>query len=120
IFGGAPNLKYAAVAFAEDDSFDWDELFDGKGQFWFSIQRADKGDCIGELDGSTPDDQIKYSNPTIYNWTAIGAGKGTDASVNPIGLLFRAGTAGTVANSIIIDTRSKAIEVQDKGISATD
>lgn len=120
IFGGAPNLKYAAVAFAEDDSFDWDELFDGKGQFWFSIQRADKGDCVGELDGSTPDDQVKYSNPIIYNWTAIGAGKGTDASVNPIGLLFRAGTAGTVANSIVIDTRSKAIEVQDKGTSATD
>lgn len=119
IFGGAPNLKYAAVAFAEDDSFDWDELYDGKGQFWFSIQRADKGDCIGELDGSTPDDQVKHSNPTVYNWTAIGAGKGTDASVNPIGMLFRAGTAGTLANSIIIDTRSKAIEVQDKGASAT-
>lgn len=119
IFGGAPNLKYAAVAFAEDDSFDWDELYDGKGQFWFSIQRSDKGDCIGELDGSTPDDQVKHSNPTVYNWTAIGAGKGTDASVNPIGMLFRAGTAGTLANSIIIDTRSKAIEVQDKGAAAT-
>lgn len=118
-FGGAPNLKYAAVAFAEDDSFDWDELFDGKGQFWFSIQRSDKGDCIGELDGSTPDDQVKFSNPIVYNWTAIGAGKGTDAGVNPIGMLFRAGTAGTLANSIIIDTRNKAIEVQDKGASAT-
>ncbi len=118
-FGGAPNLKYAAVAFAEDDSFDWDELYDGKGQFWFSIQRSDKGDCIGELDGSTPDDQVKFSNPIVYNWTAIGAGTGSDASVNPIGMLFRAGTAGTLANSIIIDTRSKAIEVQDKGASAT-
>ncbi|HLF64864.1 MAG TPA: hypothetical protein VI603_13965, partial [Saprospiraceae bacterium] len=39
-FGGAPNLKYAVVAFTEDDSYDWDEVFVGKGQFWFSIQRS--------------------------------------------------------------------------------
>ena len=30
-FGGAPNLKHAIVAFAEDDSYDWDEVYTGQG-----------------------------------------------------------------------------------------
>ena len=71
-FGGAPNLKYAVVAFAEDDSYDWDEVYTGKGQFWFSIQRDDVADSAGECDGTTPDDSTPYSNGTVYNWTHIG------------------------------------------------
>lgn len=30
LFGGTVNVKYAAVAFTEDDSFDWDESWTGK------------------------------------------------------------------------------------------
>jgi len=118
-FGGAPNLKYAVVAFAEDDSYDWDEVYTGKGQFWFSIQRPDIADAGGELDGSTPDDLTPYSNPTVYNWTHIGSGVGATAS-NPIGWLFRAGTAGVVANSIVTGQKGKVIEVQDKNTGAND
>ena len=94
-FGGAPNLKHAIVAFVEDDSYDWDEVFTGQGQFWFSIQRDDLADAGGELDGSTPDDLTPYSNPTVYNWTHIGSGPGAAAS-NPVGWLLRAGTGGTI------------------------
>lgn len=118
-FGGAPNLKYAVVAFAEDDSYDWDEVFTGKGQFWFSIQRQDIADAGGELDGTTPDDLTPYSNPTIYNWTHIGSGQGATAS-NPVGWLLRAGTAGTIANSIVTEMKNKAIEVQDKDAGTND
>ena len=118
-FGGAPNVKYAVVAFAEDDSYDWDEVYTGKGQFWFSIQRDDVADLGGELDGTTPDDLTPYSNPTVYNWTHIGAGPGSAAS-NPLGWLFRAGTAGTVANCIVTSTKGKAIEVQDRAAPTND
>jgi len=118
-FGGAPNLKYAVVAFAEDDSYDWDEVYTGQGQFWFSIQRADVADLGGELDGSTPDDLTPYSNPTVYNWTHIGAGPGAIAA-NPLGWLFRAGTAGTVANSMVVAQKGKAIEIQDKNTGTND
>lgn len=118
-FGGAPNLKWAAVAFAEDDSFDWDEVYTGKGQFWFSIQREDIADCGGELDGSTPDDLSPYSDPVVYNWTHIGSGLNATAS-NPVGWLFRAGTAGHVANSIVTEMKNKAIEVQDKNTGTSD
>ncbi|MFN0215475.1 MAG: T9SS C-terminal target domain-containing protein, partial [Saprospiraceae bacterium] len=83
-FGGAPNLKHAIVAFAEDDCYDWDEVYTGKGQFWFSIQRDDVADLGGELDGSTPDDASPSSNGTVYNWTHIGSGPGATAN-NPLG-----------------------------------
>ncbi|MFN7120015.1 MAG: T9SS C-terminal target domain-containing protein, partial [Saprospiraceae bacterium] len=118
-FGGAPNLKHAVVAFAEDDSFDWDEVYTGQGQFWFSIQRPDIADAGGELDGTTPDDLTPFSNPTVYNWTHIGSGIGA-AAANPIGWLFRAGTAGTVANSIVTGQKGKVIEVQDKNTGTND
>jgi len=112
-FGGAPNLKYAVVAFCEDDCYDWDEVYKGKGQFWFSIQRADIADSAGELDGSTPDDTPLHSNGTVYNWTHIGSGIGAAAG-NAIGWLLRAGTSGTIANSIVTAQKGKVIEVQDK------
>jgi hypothetical protein len=94
-------------------------VFTGKGQFWFSIQRPDIADAGGELDGSTPDDLVPYSNPTIYNWTHIGAGPGATAS-NPVGWLLRAGTGGTIANSIITEMKNKAIEIQDKDAGTND
>ncbi|MBK6929316.1 MAG: T9SS type A sorting domain-containing protein [Saprospirales bacterium] len=118
-FGGAPNLKYAVVAFAEDDSYDWDEVYSGKGQFWFSIQRDDVADAGGELDGTTPDDGTPYSNPTVYNWTHIGSGPGAAAS-NPVGWNLRAGTAGTLANCIVTDMKNKGLEVQDKAAGVND
>ncbi|MFN0015130.1 MAG: T9SS type A sorting domain-containing protein [Saprospiraceae bacterium] len=118
-FGGAPNVKYAVVAFAEDDSYDWDEVYTGKGQFWFSIQRADVADSGGECDGTTPDDGTPYSNPTVYNWTHIGSGVGAAAS-NPVGWNLRAGTAGTVANCIVTDMKAKGLEVQDKAAGVND
>jgi len=118
-FGGAPNLKYAVVAFCEDDSYDWDEVYTGKGQFWFSIQRDDIADSGGECDGTTPDDGTPYSNPTVYNWTHIGSGVGA-AAANPIGWNLRAGTAGTLANCIVTDMKAKGLEVQDKAAGVND
>ncbi|MFN0215481.1 MAG: hypothetical protein ACKVT2_14580, partial [Saprospiraceae bacterium] len=65
-------------------------------------------DLGGELDGSTPDDASPSSNGTVYNWTHIGSGPGATAN-NPLGWLFRAGTAGTVANSIVAAQKNKVI-----------
>lgn len=117
-FGGSVNLKYAAVAFAEDDSFDWDESWTGKGQFWFSIQKADVADAGWECDGSTPDDQGVPSSPTVYNATHIGSGVGA-AAANPIGILLRAGTQARIANSIVADMKGKGLEIQDKPANTT-
>jgi hypothetical protein len=117
-FGGSVNCKYCVVAFAEDDSFDWDETYTGKGQFWFSIQRSDIADTGWECDGSTPDDQGVPSNPKVYNATHIGSGVGA-AAANPVGILLRAGTQGFIANSIVADMKGKGIEIQDKPSNLT-
>lgn len=118
-FGGTVNLKYSSVSFCEDDSYDWDESWKGKGQFWFSIQRDDIADAGWECDGSTPDDVTPASDPIVYNATHIGSGPGAAAS-NPIGWLFRAGTRGYVANSIVTEMKGKGIEVQDKPSNTND
>lgn len=118
-FGGTVNVKYAAVAFTEDDSFDWDESWKGKGQFWFSIQREDIADAGWECDGSTPDDLTPPSDPIVFNGTHIGSGPAA-AAANPIGWLFRAGTRGYIANSIVTEMKGKGIEVQDKPSNTSD
>ena len=54
-FGGTVNTRYLVVAYCGDDSFDYDQGFRGKGQYWFTIQDADSGDG-GEHDGDIDDD----------------------------------------------------------------
>lgn len=118
-FGGTVNVKHAAVAFADDDSFDWDLGWSGNGQFWFAIQKDREsadfgGDYAGEWDGADPDDAPLYANPTIYNATFIGRGmESTSRGTEKTAILMRDGTAGTLANSIITDFNGKGIEVED-------
>ena len=114
IFGGAANVKYFAVAFADDDSYDFDAGWVGKGQFWFAIQADGDGDQIGEWDGAIPDAAEIYSNPTIYNGTFIA---GSTAATQAI--VMRDNTAGTVANSILTGP-TRGIQVEDLGDSEDD
>lgn len=117
-FGGTVNVKHAAVAFANDDAFDYDTGYRGFGQFWFTIQLGtiadNAGDHGGEWDGAVPDNATLYSDPTIYNATFIGrgrtdGGRGDEAPA----ILMRDNTAGVLANSIITDFDGKGIEVED-------
>ena len=109
-FGGSVNVRYASVMFCGDDSFDWDQGYHGKGQFWFTIQGQDTGDRGGELDGDdSPDvtaDGMPFAIPTVANWTVIGRGN----SVGNQGLLLRAGSGGHISNAIIANI-SEAIEI---------
>ena len=112
-FGGSVNVRYASVMFCGDDSFDWDQGYHGKGQFWFTIQGQDAGDRGGELDGDdSPDvtaDGMPFAIPTVANWTVIGRG----SNVGNQGLLFRAGSGGHVSNAIIANI-TEGIEIEDK------
>ncbi|MGB0881419.1 MAG: hypothetical protein ACPGSO_00590, partial [Vicingaceae bacterium] len=66
-FGGAPNLKHILVSNVGDDSYDYDQGFRGKGQFWVAIENANS-DRGGEHDGGTsPEDGLPYATPVIYN-----------------------------------------------------
>lgn len=119
LFGGTVNLKYFVAAYADDDTYDYDEYWTGKGQFWFGLQRetATGPDAGFEADGSTPDNVAPFSNPTIYNLTMIGSGVG--ATRGGTGWLLRAGVQGKYYNSILTDFRAKCLEVQDRPNNTT-
>lgn len=115
IFGGHVDLKHIVVAWAEDDSFDWEIGWRGKAQFWFTIQRDDVANHGGEWSGAIPDNTSDpyYSMPVIYNATFIGSGAGSGNSNNTPAIIMGDATAGIMANSIIADFNNKGIEVQD-------
>lgn len=114
-FGGTVDVKYAAVAFCADDTYDWDDGYRGRGQFWFSIQGEDDGGNGGEHDGAHPDDNDPASDPTVYNATYIGMGmNNTNDPDAEYALLLRDGSAGDYANSIFTEFPFHAIEVEDR------
>jgi hypothetical protein len=123
IFGGSVNIKYFVSAFSEDDTYDVDEGWSGKGQFWFGIQISNdpNPDTGFEFDGSTPNntasDTVDVTNTTIYNVTMIGTGK--TASFGGVGMNWRAGIKGKLANSLIGDFRGACLEVNDAGGNTT-
>lgn len=105
-FGGTVNTKYIIGWMVGDDTFDWDEGFRGKGQFWLCVQGplsgpGDKSDKGAEMDGGHGDTSQPSSCPTIYNATFIGHGSGS--STKNAALHFRDGTGGRYYNTLVMD-----------------
>ena len=127
IFGGTVNIKHFAVAYQEDDAFDFDQGWVGNGQFLFSLAipgsaGADdsQSDHAGEWDGfdeGNPETALT-SDFTIYNATFVGAGQESSRSDEKPAILVRENAAVTLANSIITNYNGKAIDVQN--LSDTD
>lgn len=98
-FGGSVNVKHMVVTDCTDDSFDWTEGWNGKGQFLVAYQSgAEECDCLMECDnndknnGATP-----VSHPVLSNLTLVG-----DLSANNTrGVRLRAGTQVEIYNAII-------------------
>lgn len=107
-FGGKPNLSNILVAFCGDDSFDYDQGYRGKGQFWAAIQGFERGDRLGEHDGGTdPETGQPYATPTIYNATYLGRGDGAGKRI----ITFRDNAGGHYANSIFYG-QEKGIDIE--------
>jgi len=119
-FGGTVNTKYLISSFNDDDNFDWDEGFRGKGQFWFAIGASDKGNQAMEMDGgTTPEDGQPYAIPELYNLTLIGSGAAS-ANAGSNGLIFRDNTGGKLFNSIIHDYRTYAVRIETESAQSQD
>jgi trimeric autotransporter adhesin len=110
-FGGTVDLKYATVLFSDDDAFDWDLGWSGRGQFWVTAKTdqtsAANGDHGFEVDGNdapaAPGTSI-MSNPNIYNATFIGSEglTGTNTTNRKgTGMEMKEETNGTIRNSIL-------------------
>lgn len=104
-FGGAPNLKHILVSNVGDDSYDYDQGFRGKGQFWVAIENANS-DRGGEHDGGTsPEDGLPYATPVIYNATYIGNGASR-------AITFRDNAGGEYHNTVFHNF-GKGIDIED-------
>lgn len=108
-FGGSVNLKYASVMYNDDDGFDWDLGWSGKGQFWVVAKTdqstADGGDNGFESDGDDKDEALFYAGPTVYNATFVGS-QGTNTGITgtadtDVAMELKEGVIGTIRNSIL-------------------
>ncbi len=105
LFGGTVDVKYLVSVDAEDDTFDYDQGWTGRGQFWVGVQTdglpsnrgfendgcADVGNCSG---GNGP------TNPQIYNVTMWGNNTARDETIDgPLHL--REGLHGEYGNIIV-------------------
>ncbi len=111
-FGGTVDLKYALVTNASDDSFDYSTGWQGRGQFWIVQQNPDDADNGFEVDGNEEDyAATPLTDPVIYNVTLVGGGTG--ASDGADGLRLRRGTAGLIANTVVIGFPGDGLDVDD-------
>ena len=119
-FGGTVEAKYLVGAFCGDDSYDYDQGFRGKGQFWFSIHDTDTAGRGGEHDGgdSSGDDAMPFSTPMISNVTYIGSGATATVSGgdnNDRTFAIRDNAGGMYYNSIFTDYPGTAMNIEDLG-----
>ena len=131
-FGGTVNAKYLSVCYVGDDSFDFDEGYNGSLQYLFSVQDTSSNRAI-EWDGSTESDELKadsstlpdYTDVKISNMTAIGAGKDATSTHedNNVGIEIRDNGAGQVWNSIFTEFAKSILDIEKtdsaKGTAST-
>lgn len=110
-FGGTVDLKYGSVLFNDDDGFDWDLGWSGRGQFWVVVKTdlttATGGDNGFELDSDDGNSSgtgscTFHANPKIYNATMIGAAgiNGGPATDNNQAIEWKEASRGEVYNSV--------------------
>jgi len=113
-FGGTVDAKHLVSVFTTDDSYDIDQGYTGRGQFWLAIQNSFYADHAGEHDGGEAEyggeDSRPYSTPQLYNVTYVGSGmSGTGGTA----LNLRDNFAGAYYNSIFVDFPNRFVRVED-------
>ena len=103
VCGGTVNLKWLSMAFCGDDGFDIDQGYQGRGQFWFSIQNPDADIGISHDGGDRSFVLNPITQPAVFNATIIGGG--VDGSTR-FGMIFADQAAGRYANSIFSEFNS--------------
>jgi hypothetical protein len=113
-FGGTVNIKYVSTLFGDDDMFDYDLGWKGKGQFLFGMA----GDSITGLKSTDngfeadADDNSKApllrSHPVFYNVTLVSNGHIIPHADNsgPAAIMAKELAEGEIYNSIFANFRS--------------
>jgi hypothetical protein len=118
-FGGTVNAKYLVSSGNDDDAFDMDYGFSGRLQFLLAVQDPDLANRGLEMDndaqgsgntttaatsgqeGLSYNDAQTLTNPLIYNWTLIGAGREKANDDNNAGLYIRRNSQARFSNVLI-------------------
>jgi hypothetical protein len=92
LFGGTVDIKYCTTLFGNDDMYDYDQGWSGRGQFLFGMKadHPSSGTVIGPdndngFECDSDDNRsynTPYSVPRIYNATVIGNAKTTTTADN--------------------------------------
>ena len=85
IFGGMVDIRHAAAIFNEEDGIEYDQGWQGRGQYIFVItdELSGAGEHAGDYEGDDYEEFdvdmtfMPYSNPLLYNQTYVGAGEAT-------------------------------------------
>ncbi len=97
-FGGSVNVDHCLVIDCTDDSFDWTEGWNGKGEYLVAYQSDPTCDCLIECDNNGDDfSALPVAHPTLRYVTLVGNG----SSENKRGVRLRAGTEVTLENALI-------------------
>jgi hypothetical protein len=118
-FGGTVDGKYLLVTGADDDSFDWDLGYSGRGQFWLAVQEPVGADNGIEADNNKNDHGLlPRSHPVISNITLIGAGPDVGSAEDNWAWHARRGTAGEIYNGIFYGFDDWAFNIDDNATVA--
>jgi hypothetical protein len=122
-FGGTVRSKYLVATASGDDLLDWQIGYAGANQFGLALQRAASMSGSGrngyESDNNENGENfLPRSNPEFCNFTVIGAKGQGDATAGRLGGLLRRGTAGTLANHIIMDFPGGGVQLADANTAA--
>lgn len=85
IFGGDVDVRYIGLAFNHEDGIEYDQGWQGNGQFIFIItdELSGAGEHAGDYEGDDYEEFdvvmtfMPYSNPLLYNQTYVGRGDAT-------------------------------------------
>ena len=111
-FGGTVEVKHVICFGIADDSFDWTDGWQGKGQFLIALQVGDDADQGIEADNNGDNNDLEpRSNPTLYNLTLLGDPFSYPGLESDTGMLLREGTAATIRNFIVAGFKEDAIDI---------
>lgn len=97
-FGGSVNVDHCVVVDCTDDSFDWTEGWNGKGEYLVAYQSDPTCDCLMECDNNGDDfNATPVAHPTLKYVTLVG----NNSADNKRGIRLRAGTEVSLENALV-------------------
>jgi|JI10StandDraft_1071094.scaffolds.fasta_scaffold108353_2 hypothetical protein len=120
MFGGTVNLSHLVATAGLDDAFDWDQGWQGKGQFWVSQQILQDGNNGIEADNSRDNNALlPRSSPTIFNVTLVGTGRSSQTKGEKrFAMTLRQGTDGMLRNVVALGFKDLGVVLSQESTCA--